>query len=407
MSTSTLSEIVEAWGGLIQTGPFGSQLHQHDYSEQGIPVVMPKDIRNGRVDESGIARIPEDKASQLSRHFLKAGSVVFPRRGEISKCAYINEEQAGFLCGTGCIKIEPPEEKLRSKFLFYFLGLRQSVEWLERNAVGTTMLNLNTKILGGLKVPLLAPKKQDEIVDILSAYDDLIENNRRRIQLLEQAARLLYKEWFVHLSFPGHEHTRIIDGVPEGWEDTFLPDVIDVNPKTPVEKGKEILYVPMSALSEAGMTADTGDFERRITHTAVKFKKNDVLLARITPCLENGKTGYVYFLGDDEVACGSTEFIVLRGRRVSPAFAYCLARSYPFRGNAIKSMIGSSGRQRVQVSCFDEYKVPLPPKHLLEMFDDIANTTFDQIRVLVVQNDKLAKARDLFLPKLMNGEVVV
>ena len=73
---------------------------------------------------------------------------------------------------------------------------------------------------------------------IISAYDDLIENNRRRIQLLEQAARLLYKEWFVHLRFPGHEHTRIVNGVPEGWENTLLPDVIDVDPKTQVEKGK-------------------------------------------------------------------------------------------------------------------------------------------------------------------------
>jgi type I restriction enzyme, S subunit len=87
------------------------------------------------------------------------------------------------------------------------------------------------------------------------------------------------------------------------------------------------------------------------------------------------------------------------------AFTYCLARSYPFRGNAIKSMIGSSGRQRVQVSCFDEYKVPFPPKNLLNMFDDITTKAFDQIRVLVAQNDKLAKARDLLLPKLMNGEV--
>lgn len=132
-------------------------------------MVMPKDIRNGRVDESGIARIPESKASQFSRHYLKAGSVVFPRRGDISKCAYIDEEQAGFICGTGCITIEPPEDKLRARFLFYYLGLRQSIEWLERNAVGTTMLNLNTKILGGLKVSLLQPKNQDEIVVILSA----------------------------------------------------------------------------------------------------------------------------------------------------------------------------------------------------------------------------------------------
>jgi len=134
----TLGEIIQEHGGLIQTGPFGSQLHQYDYTKEGIPVVMPKDIRDGRICEVGVARVPEAKASQLSRHYLKAGSVVFPRRGEISKCAYIDEEQEGFLCGTGCIKIEPPEEILRSKFLYYHLGLRHSIDWLERNAVGTT-----------------------------------------------------------------------------------------------------------------------------------------------------------------------------------------------------------------------------------------------------------------------------
>ena len=186
-----------------------------------------------------------------------------------------------------------------------------------------------------------------------------------------------------------------------------LPDVIDVNPKTPIEKGREIWYVPMAALSETGMTADIGSFERRTKHTNVKFKRHDVLLARITPCLENGKTSFVYFLQDDEVACGSTEFIVLRGKRVSAYFTYCLARSYPFRENAIKSMIGSSGRQRVQVSCFDEYDVPLPPKHLLDMFDEIASENFEQIRVLMAQNDRLAQARDLLLPRLMNGEIAV
>ncbi|MGF1615710.1 MAG: restriction endonuclease subunit S [Gammaproteobacteria bacterium] len=298
----------------------------------------------------------------------------------------------------------PDKDKADARFVKYLFDAMLKKQF-KQFTQGAAQDNLSQGKLLSLKFPIPPISLQQRIASILSAYDDLIENNRRRIQLLEQTARLLYKEWFVHLRFPGHEHVKIKDGVPEGWEDTFLPDVIDVNPKTPVEKGKEILYVPMSALSEAGMTADIRDFEWRTTHTTVKFKKNDVLLARITPCLENGKTGFAYFLGDSEIACGSTEFIVLRGSRVSPVFTYCLARSYPFWGNAIKSMIGSSGRQRVQVSCFDEYKVPLPPKHLLDMFDEIANKTFDQIRILVAQNDKLAKARDLLLPKLMNGEI--
>ena len=217
MIKTTLGEICGQHGGLIQTGPFGSQLHQRDYSDSGIPVVMPKDIYDGRVVVEGVARIPETKASQLSRHKLPVNSILMPRRGEIAKRALIQEDQAGFLCGTGCIQIVVPEKVLHPRYLYYFLAQRHVIEWLERNAIGTTMLNLNTKIIGGITIPLIPVHKQIRIVDILSAYDDLIENNRRRIQLLEQSARLLYKEWFVRLRFPGYAHVKIKDGVPEGW----------------------------------------------------------------------------------------------------------------------------------------------------------------------------------------------
>ncbi len=392
-------------------GPFGSKLTTRDYVESGIPVIRGSNMNNGRyLDMTDFVFVTESKVREdLSSNLAKPGDLVFTQRGTLGQVAIIPSDGIAdrYVVSQSQMKLTVDEAKADPLFLYYFFSSREATERIMSFISSSGVPHINLTVLRNFDVPVPPPEYQRNIAHVLSAYDDLIENNRRRIQLLEQAARLLYKEWFVHLRFPGHEHTQIIDGVPEGWGDTFLPDVIDVNPKTLIEKGKEILYVPMSALSEAGMTANAGNFELRTTHTAVKFKKNDVLLARITPCLENGKTGLVYFLGDDEAACGSTEFIVLRSRRVSPAFTYCLARSYPFRGNAIKSMIGSSGRQRVQVTCFDEYKVPLPPKHLLNMFDDFANTAFDQIRVLVVQNEKLAKARDLLLPKLMNGEMAV
>ena len=107
------------------------------------------------------------------------------------------------------------------------------------------------------------------------------------------------------------------------------------------------------------------------------------------------------------MACGSTEFIVLRGRRVSSEFTYCLARMEPFRGKAIKSMTGSSGRQRVNDSCFDDYVVALPPDSLLSMFDEVANAYFEQARLLFQQNQTLIRARDLLLPRLMDGRIAV
>lgn len=324
------------------------------------------------------------------------------------KVGKITQRNLPLMMNTSVIRFRSNNlEKLDDQYLFCFLRSKDFRGQIDAFVTGGAQPNFGPSHLKKMDIPLPDIDLQRKIGAFITDYDNLIENNRRRIQLLEESARLLYQEWFVHLRFPGHEQVKIIDGVPEGWEPTLVPDVIDVNPRTPVEKGKEIWYVPMSSLSETAMTANTADFERRTKHTNVKFKKNDVLLARITPCLENGKTGYAYFLAEDEVACGSTEFIVLRGNRVPSEFVYCLARSYPFRENAIKSMTGSSGRQRVQNSCFDKYAVPLPPKSILDEFVQVVQNNFDQVRNLMAQNAKLAQARDLLLPKLMSGELTV
>ena len=272
---------------------------------------------------------------------------------------------------------------------------------------GAAQDNLSQEKLLSIRFPVPELRVQKRIADTLSTYDDLIENNQRRIALLEEAARLLYREWFVHLRFPGHEHARITDGLPEGWEWLPASEAFEVNPKTPRDDDGLIRYVPMAALSETGMLIDRRPVEKREKSTSVRFRNGDTLFARITPCLENGKTGYLQFLAGDEVACGSTEFIVLRGRRVSNYFVYLTARQHDFRENAIRSMIGSSGRQRVQPSCFDRYIVPIPPRVLGTLFDEAVAGMFAQIANLDQQNQKLAQARDLLLPRLMNGEIAV
>jgi len=272
---------------------------------------------------------------------------------------------------------------------------------------GAAQDNLSQEKLLSIKFPVPELRVQRRTADILAAYDDLIENNRRRIALLEEAARMLYCDWFVRFRFPGHEHLNIIDGLPEGWEHLPASQAFEVNPTTPRNDDGEITYVPMASLSETGMLVDRAQFKRRQVATSVRFRAADTLFARITPCLENGKTGFVHFLASDEIACGSTEFIVLRGHRVSNFFVYLTSRQDTFRENAIKSMIGSSGRQRVQPSCFDRYLVPVPPSVLGSLFDDAVGPMFEQISKLDQQNQKLGQARDLLLPRLMNGEIAV
>jgi type I restriction enzyme S subunit len=246
---------------------------------------------------------------------------------------------------------------------------------------------------------------QSAIADAVLAYDDLIDNNRRRMALLEDSARQLYREWFVRLRFPGHEHTPIVDGVPQGWVRLPATEALKINPKIKLSDAEVHWFVEMANLPTDSMVIE-GAYLRE-GRSGPKFQNGDTLFARITPCLENGKTGFVDFMDEGEAGRGSTEFIVLRSKRVTPEFVYCLSRTYEFRGNAIKSMIGSSGRQRVQESCFEKFMVNVPPTSLLRLFSDFAEPAFEEIKNLASQNQKLRQARDLLLPRLMNGELAV
>jgi type I restriction enzyme S subunit len=160
--------------------------------------------------------------------------------------------------------------------------------------------------------------------------------------------------------------------------------------------------------SVSGGSMLISDIEEREGNSGSKFRNGDTLFARITPCLENGKTGFVQFLPTaDAVAFGSTEFIVLRSRTVCPEYVYLMARSDEFRDNAIKSMSGATGRQRVQPACFEKFLIAQPPRDVLERFHELANPIFRLIHNLSLRNANLCTTRDFLLPKLISGEVSV
>jgi type I restriction enzyme S subunit len=383
---------------------------QSDFQETGYCLFLNTgNVRQDGFDFSNCQFISDDKDRRLRKGKLTRDDLVMTTRGTIGNVGHFveNVPYEQIRINSGMVIFRTDRKRLLPLFLYHFFRSPDFVGQTTSLRSGVAQPQLPIRDIRQIEVPLPDILIQGRIASILSTYDDLIENNRRRMALLEEAARQVYQEWFVRLRFPGYEHTRIVDGVPEGWERVCVPEIIDVNPRERVERGKEIWYVPMSSLSEVGMTVDSSGFEARTEHTAAKFRKNDVLLARITPCLENGKTAIVHFLEENEVACGSTEFIVLRGKRVSPYFTYCLARSYDFRENAIKSMVGSSGRQRVQTSSFEKFVLGLPPCSLLRSFDETARGCIEQIANLTKQNQKLRTARDLLLPKLMSGEITV
>ena len=154
----------------LQTGPFGSQLHAADYSPRGVPVLMPKDMMDGRVSDSNSARVPEAKAEGLSRHRVKPGDLLFARRGDIGRVGVITASEEGWLCGTGCLRFRPKDPTV-SPYLRYWTSWSKSVRWLNEHAVGQTMLNLNTSILGRLPVALPSESERSDIVEVLETLE--------------------------------------------------------------------------------------------------------------------------------------------------------------------------------------------------------------------------------------------
>lgn len=297
---------------------------------------------------------------------------------------------------------------LLTRFLFY--ALRLQLTHLRSVSTGSATKFLTMPLLNGIEINLPLLAKQERIVSILSAYDDLIENNTRRIAILEDMARRLYEEWFVRFRFPGHEGVRMVESelglVPEGWNVVAASQAIQINPTTKVPKDGMKPFLAMNCLSNGAMLIDNPD--ERDGNSGSKFRNGDTLFARITPCLENGKTGFVQFLPTDEaVAFGSTEFIVLRSRTLTPEFVYLLARSDPFRENAIKSMSGASGRQRVREACFNTFLMANPDVGTLAKFAAVVRPMFKLIQSLAMKNTNLRTTRALLLPKLISGELDV
>ena len=269
----------------------------------------------------------------------------------------------------------------------------------------------DAKAVADTSVPLPPLATQRRIASILVAYDDLIEVNRRRVAVLEEMARGLFEEWFVRFRFPGHEAVPIVetsDGpLPEGWTFGSANSLVNFDPKTRVPKEGEKPFIPMGQLDTS--TSLIGKHEWRTGNSGAKFRNGDTLFARITPCLENGKTGLVRDLpGDDGVGFGSTEYIVMRGSRAGPAFAYCLSRLQAFRDHARSSMSGASGRQRARTDSVSVFELVIPPNNnLLDRFEAVTWPMLQLVGDLGKTNERLAASRDLLLPRLISGQLSV
>ena len=273
-----------------------------------------------------------------------------------------------------------------------------------------------------LRIPPLT--EQCTIACILGTLDDKIELNRRMNETQEGIARALFKDWFVDFGpvrakaegrdtslprppanlFPARFLHSELGEIPEGWELSSLPEVLKVNPTRSLRKGEVAPYLGMANMPTRGHTP--GCIVDRPFGSGMRFMNGDTLVARITPCLENGKVAFVDFLKDGQIGWGSTEYIVLRPKQPLPAeFAYCLARSVEFREFAAQSMTGSSGRQRVPAQSLDHFRLAVCPKSISDAFGRAVRPIFARASEAAAETRTVAALRDNLLPKLISGEL--
>lgn len=373
----------------------------------GYPLIRTPNVGKGRLVLNGVHRVSKDVYNKRNQRAIpQDNDLIFAREAPAGNVAIIKNGEKVCL-GQRTVLLRPNPKLVNPDYLVYYLLAPEQQYGLLGTANGSTVAHVNLPTIRNLKISLPSLTTQNAIANTLSAYDDLIENNQKQIKLLEESAQRLYKEWFVDLRFPGHETTPITGGVPKGWERCQLEDVVLFNPRVTLSKDRLKQSVPMSALSTSSMVLNTSEFTTTTSNAGSKFQNGDTLLARITPCLENGKTAFVDGIESDEGAVGSTEFIVMRANGVNPYMVYLLARTEDFRQEAINSMTGSDGRQRAQVDKLKALPYNKPTKEIVKAFGDFVAPLFLQVQVLNRQNATLKQARDRLLPKLLNGEIEV
>ena len=385
------------------------RIYAADYVEDGIPFVRGKEVVR-RFFGSGPLEselfISPTKFETLRDRFgaPTAGDLLLTSVGTLG-VPYLVTDGDEFYFKDGNLIWFRNFDGLNSKFFYYWIRSRAGRAQLAKCTIGTSQAAYTIERLKEIEAPKHSSDQQERTADILSAYDDLIENNRRRIALLEEAARLLYREWFVHFRFPGHEYAKIIDGLPEGWERRTLGDIAETN-KTSYrakELPNEINYIDITSVAQGRVLS-----RKRVLGSEApgrarrKIRDGDTIWSNVRPNLR----AYALMLEPDEFDVVSTGFTVLTATKVPFTWLYMFVTTDNFVGHLMNHATGV-GYPAVRPDDFERMMLSIPPRMLLDRFHEATKQNFRLICKLDQQNQKLVQARDLLVPRLMSGEIAV
>lgn len=437
---TTLGELASEGGTLIQTGTFGSQLHASDYTDKGTPVIMPANLAGNRIDLTGIARIRKEDVDRLSKHVVRAGDIVYSRRGDVTRKALISDSEAGLFCRTGCL-LDRPGLNVNPKFLAYHLSAPGNQEWIIRHAIGATMPNLNTGILAA--VPLKIPQRdvQDRIANILSSLDSKLALNRQINTTLESMAQALFKSWFVDFdpvidnalaagtTIPAELKARAEARAALGDQRKPLPDHIRQQFPDRFVMSDDLGWVPEGwAQSDVGTEFDVTMGQSPPGHTyngsgegipffqgradfGFRYPSNRIYCMEPKRYANKGDTLVSVRAPVGDVNMAASNCCIGRGvsasrhKSGSRSFTYYVMlelREYFKVYEAEETVFGS-----INQKSFKALKHLATPEALVRLFEEQAGSFDERLEITTGETATLTMLRDTLLPKLLSGELRV
>ena len=375
----------------------GYAFKSKDFVDEGVPVLKIANIKHEHVVFDGVQYLPTEFLNIDGKFKVKFGDVMICLTGShisqpnsvVGRVAMYRHDRLALLNQRAGRIVVNDTERLDKDFLYYFLRQEKIMHDLALNAGGAAnQANISPKDVERIELPEIDISSQRAISSTLKSYDDLIENNKRRIELLEESARQLYKEWFVRFRFPGHEHVKIIDGVPEGWEAKKVGELL-----RKVKRPGKVKKDDYSEFGDFPCIDQSQDFIGGFTDDP------EVIVKEPLPLVVFGDhTRVLKFIGF-QFACGAdgTQLLHPNDDRLSIEYFYfslvAIDLSNYFYARHFKFL--------------KDQIVLIPSRQLMRSFTDFASSNMKQISKLRDQSRQLANARDLLLTKLMNGEIAV
>ncbi|SFD85857.1 restriction endonuclease subunit S [Nitrosomonas sp. Nm166] len=415
-SFRTIAELENLGEVSLQTGPFGTQLKASEYVDKGIPVINVRNIGFGDVKKEDLEYLNDAKAEKLHQHRLRKGDIVFGRKGAVERHALIDETVNGWIQGSDCLRLRIKSQDICGRYLSHYFKTKAHQDWMQALcSFGATMSSLNQDIVRRISFPALPIVAQKKITATLTAYDELIENNQRRIALLEKMAEEIYREWFVRMRFPGHEKVKKVKGVPEGWsfdKASMFFSLVKGKSYAAEELTDDRGHMPFISLKS--FNRGGGYREDGLKYYSGRYRseqvvyQNDVVMAVTDMTQDRAVIGRVARMPDlgEKGAVISLDTVKLVPKNIHKTFLYAYMRHSGF-ANFIKEFANGANVLHLKPDLITQQKIIIPPIQLQNKFAPIAEPLYAEADLLGKANTQLVKMRDMLLPRLISGKLSV